>query len=115
MLGNLWKKIVGFLYRVGANTDDSEDLKLQKTIMVGATLMGTSFGVIYTPFYYFQGNLFGALSTIAWAVIVLLNLFLFSKTRNFSRFRDVILFTILIIGLSQNAEQPITVRGGSIE
>lgn len=105
MLRNLWNSIVSFLYRVGAESGDSEELRLNKAIIVGAHLMGISFGMIYAPYYYSQANMFGAISTIAWAIVIGLSLFLFSRTRKFSRFRDLLLATLLIVPFLQHLSE----------
>jgi guanylate cyclase len=105
MIRTQWPKFVSFLYGVGAEPDDSEDIKLRKAIMVAAHLMGISFGMVYAAYYYSLGNMFGALSTIAWAIITGLNLVLFSRTRNFRRFRDVVLLTVLIVPLLQQLSE----------
>ncbi|MCH7481178.1 MAG: hypothetical protein IIC79_07295 [Chloroflexi bacterium] len=105
MLRNLWNSIISFLYRVGAEPDDSEALNLKKAIIVGVSLMGMSFGLIYTPYYYSLGNMFGAISTIAWIVVIVLNLFVFSRTRKFARFRDLILLTLLIVPFLQHLSE----------
>ena len=76
--------------------------------------MGMSFGLIYTPYYYSLGNMFGAISTIAWIVIVVLNLFVFSRTRKFGRFRDFLLLTLLIVPFLQHLSEGGFTTGGGV-
>jgi guanylate cyclase len=83
--------------RVGAETVDSEDARLQKTLLVGASLMFILAGLLWGGIYIaFDEPLAGAVP-LSYAVVSLFSVLLFGLTHHYRLFRVSQLLLILIL------------------
>ena len=72
MIRRLWDKFVAFLYRIGADPTDSEELKTQKVILAGASFLGITVGLVSV--FGFSGVYPSVvIADLVWAGIVAVN------------------------------------------
>lgn len=101
MLRRSWGKYVAFLYRIGADYNDTKEQSNRKVILVGASFLGTVFGLIFIAVFFNLYPLAKAV-TIFGAAIIAINLLVFSSTRSFQIFRFVLLLSILFVPFLQS-------------
>jgi guanylate cyclase len=88
---------MAMIRRVGAEAGDSEDVRLQKTLLVGASLMFIMAGLLWGGIYIaFDEPLAGAVP-ISYALISSLSIFLFGLTHRYQLFRFSQLLLILLL------------------
>ncbi|MBA1443696.1 MAG: adenylate/guanylate cyclase domain-containing protein [Chromatiales bacterium] len=90
-------QLMAVIRRIGAEAVDSEDARLQKTLLIGASLMLIIMGLLWGGIYIeFDEPLAGAVP-ITYAVISSLSILLFGLTHRYRLFRASQLLLILIL------------------
>lgn len=93
----LLDRLMAVIRRVGAEAADSEGVRLQKTLLVGASLMLVLVGLLWGGIYVaFNEPLAGSVP-ISYAVVSFLSIFIFSLTHRYRLFRFSQLLLILIL------------------
>lgn len=85
------------LARIGAEPSDSEDLRLQKTLLVFVAVFPSGAGIIWGFIYASFGEWAAAAIAISYTVLSLFNVAAFAWLRRFNLFRSVQLLLILIL------------------
>src|SRR6185436_8579380 len=97
MPGKRRDKIIARIARIGVNPDDSEDLKLQKSLLILFTFpfifAGTVWGIMYVQF----GEKLAGAIPLSYSVFSLLSIVYFSITKAFKVFRFSQLLLILLL------------------
>jgi len=83
--------------RIGAAPDDSDDIRLQKTILVMCALPFCVIGVVWGAMYYLGGAPLAGAIPAGYGVISLLSVGLFAITRHYGLFRFIQLTLILLL------------------
>ncbi|MBL3527134.1 MAG: adenylate/guanylate cyclase domain-containing protein [gamma proteobacterium endosymbiont of Lamellibrachia anaximandri] len=90
-------QLVAVIRRIGTEAADSEDARLQKTLLIGASLMLIMAGLLWGGIYIaFDEPLAGAVP-ISYAVVSALSIVLFGLTHRYQLFRFSQLLLILIL------------------
>lgn len=95
-MNELLARYIALAQRVGADPNDSAELRLQKTLLVAASSMFVAAGLVWGLFYFALGEIAGAIP-FGYAVFSTLSLFVFARTRNFSLYRFTQLLLILLL------------------
>jgi adenylate cyclase len=97
MSGSFPKNLVRLVMRIGANSSDSDDIRLQKTLLVLSSLMMASlaiiWGLIYVAFREFQA---GAIP-LFYSILSFLSIISFSRIRRYRFFRTSQLLLSLLL------------------
>jgi len=97
MIRSIIPRIFLFLSRIGADPNDSDDLRLQKTLVVGSTLMIIPAGIVWGVTYILFSEPLAALFPLIYVVRSLLSLGLFSIRHDYRAFRFRQLLFILLL------------------
>ena len=101
--------------RIGSDPNDSDEVRTQKAILVGASFLGITFGLLSAPSEFARGETFAGLITLMWAILTVIYLVDFHRARNLRRFRFLLLATVLLMPfLTQLAVGGYTVASASI-
>jgi adenylate cyclase len=84
-----------YLSKIGADPDDNDDVRLQKTLLVSSTLMMGSLGIIWGCIYLFLGNTLAAVIPLGYSFLSFASLITFAFTRQYQFFR----FSQLLLAL----------------
>ncbi len=90
-------KFLRFLSRVGADPDDGDDVRLQKALLVGGSVMFIAAGALWGLMYIFFGEPLAGSIPLGYAVVSLLSLVTFGLTRRYRFFRFSQLLLILLL------------------
>jgi len=97
MIGSFPKNLVRLVMRIGANSSDGDDIRLQKTLLVLSSLMMASlaiiWGLIYVAFREFQA---GAIP-LFYSILSFLSIISFSRIRRYRFFRTSQLLLSLLL------------------
>jgi adenylate cyclase len=85
------------LLKIGESQQDPQDIRLQKSLLVGGTAMSIAAGVIWGVLYILLGETVAGLIPLAYAFISFLSILLFSLTREYRFFRTSQLVLILVL------------------
>ena len=105
MIRNLYKNISSAIQQVGSLPGDSEDLKLQKTILLLSSLMIASLAIVWGAIYYAYGQPVAASIPLTYSALSFLSIFIFALGRQYRLFRfsqlllDLLLPFLLMIAL----------------
>lgn len=86
-----------FISRIGVSAHDSDELRLQKSLLVSASPALSLAGAAWSVVYFASGELIASLIPGGYAVLSALNLLLFARRRNFRFFRFTQLLLILLL------------------
>ena len=86
-----------FILRIGVSAHDSDELRLQKSLLVSASPALSLAGAAWSVVYFASGELIASLIPGGYAVLSALNLLLFARRRNFRFFRFTQLLLILLL------------------
>src|SRR3990170_4264927 len=90
-------RLSDFIARIGAEPSDSEDLRLQKTLLVSVALLPSAAGIVWGFIYASFGEWIVAAIPVSYTVLSLLNVAGFAWLRRFNLFRTVQLLLILLL------------------
>ena len=94
------QKIFARLTAIGAASGDSDDLRLQKSLLVMFTFPFLIAGVVWGIMYFMFGEKSAAIIPLSYAVVSLLSILHFSITRNFVALRFTQLLLILLLPIA---------------
>jgi adenylate cyclase len=85
------------ILKIGENQEDPQDIRLQKSLLVGGTAMSIAAAVIWGILYILLGETVAGFIPLTYALISLLSILLFSLTREYRFFRTSQLVLILVL------------------
>lgn len=97
MSSNLLQRFVSIIARIGADPQDTDDIRLQKTLLVLSALMMSSLGVVWSSIYLAFGETWAAAIPFTYAVLSFLTVAFLARTRRYRFFRaSQLLFSLLL-------------------
>ena len=93
----LLHKIVALAARIGADPSDSDDVRLQKALLVGASFMFILAGALWGVAYLALGEPIAGSIPLSYSVVSLLSVVIFALTRRYRFFRFSQLLLILLL------------------
>lgn len=96
-LPELIRPLLQVIMRVGADPDDSEDLRLHKALLVGGSLMFILAGILWGLLYLTFGEPLAGAIPLAYAGVSLLSVALFAATGRYALFRSSQFVLILLL------------------
>jgi signal transduction histidine kinase/CheY-like chemotaxis protein len=93
---NSFRRISAALLQIGTAPDDSDETRLRKRLLVASVLLILPSGPIWGVVYLLFGERMAGGLPILWALLSLLNLWIFSRTRRYETFRFNELLLILL-------------------
>ena len=94
---NSLQRISAAALQIGAAPDDSDETRLRKRLLVASVFLILPAGLIWGAVYLLFGETTAGFLPLLYALLSLLNLLLFSRTRRYETFRFVQLLLILLI------------------
>jgi len=94
---HLIRKVILFIGRIGTDPGDTDELRLQKALMVAGAVMFTLAGALWGILYFALRQWLPGLIPMSYAVISLLSVSHFALTRHYRFFRFSQLFLILLL------------------
>ena len=91
------RKVVTLIARVGAQSGDTDDLRLQKALLVGGSFMFIAAGALWGLIYIAFGELLAGLIPLGYMIVSLFSIILFAVTRRYRFFRFSQLLLILLL------------------
>ena len=77
----LFSPLLSFVPRIGADPTDSDEVRLEKTVLVGASLLIILAALIWGPLYIFFGEPLAGLISLVYMLVTLVSLLIFHRTR----------------------------------
>lgn len=97
MMKDFTKRVALFIGRIGANPNDTDEIRLQKALMVAGSVMFILAGALWGILYFALGQWLPGLIPFSYAIISLLSVVLFGTTRRYRFFRFSQLVLILLL------------------
>ena len=97
MIGNLWRPVVSSVERIGADEADSEDVRLQKRLLVAIALMIIPAAILWGGIHLSFDEPLAASIPLFYAAVSVIGVVVFWYTRHLSLFRFSQLLTILLL------------------
>ena len=92
------QRVIGLIARIGADPRDSEDTRLQKTLLVFSSLMMASLAaVVWGPIYVLFGEYLAGAIPLSYGVISYASIAVFARTHQYRRFRTSQLLLPLLL------------------
>jgi len=91
------QRITSSALQIGADPNDSEETRQRKRLLVASVLLILPTGPIWGGIYLLFGERMAGILPLVWALLSLLNLWVFSRTRRYETFRFFELLLILLI------------------
>ena len=85
------------ILRLGVSLDDTQDIRLQKSILVGGSFMFIAAGALWGAAYLLLNQPVAGTIPLSYAIVSLLSVFYFSLTRRYGFFRLSQLVLILVL------------------
>lgn len=83
--------------QIGANPDDSDDARLQKTLLVLSSLMMASLAVLWGFIYVYFGEYLAGAIPLSYSLLSFISILIFSQTHRYRFFRfSQLLFSLLL-------------------
>jgi guanylate cyclase len=97
MDSNFPKKFVSLIASIGVDPNDSEDIRLQKTLLVFSSLMMASLSIVWGSIYLAFGERLAASIPLSYTALSYLSIAFFARTRRYEFFRaSQLLFPLLL-------------------
>ncbi len=93
----LVKRIVSTAMRIAADPSDGEELRLQKTLLVSASIMTAIAGLLWSVMYYWFDEFLAALIPLVYSAVSAVIIIFYSLTRRYQFFRFSQLLIILLL------------------
>jgi adenylate cyclase len=93
MVQNLWRNVVLLnvgraVQQIGAEADDSDEARLQKTLLVASTLMMSIMGILaWGPIYLFSGERLAGIIPISYGILSFISIAIYRLTYHYQLFR----------------------------
>ena len=97
LMAGLFKRGLELIERIGASADDTDDIRLQKTLLVRIALMIGVAGVIWGGIYLAFGEPLAGSIPFTYAIISALSIIIFALTGRYGFFRFSQLLLILVL------------------
>ncbi len=97
MKNNIFEKILILVSGIGASAGDSEELKLQKSLLVLCAFPFVFSGIIWGSMYMWFGERRAAMIPLSYSVFSLISIIYFGYTRKFGVFRFSQILLILLL------------------
>jgi guanylate cyclase len=94
---DILQRYIRFAGTVGADPQDSPELRLQKTMLVAASPMFIGAPVVWGMIYFAFGEILAGAIPIGYAVFSMLSLFAFARFHNYAFYRSTQLVLILFL------------------
>ncbi|MEW5938346.1 MAG: adenylate/guanylate cyclase domain-containing protein [Chloroflexota bacterium] len=94
---NLAYRALNLVSRIGADSRDSDELRLQKALMVSGSFMISLAGILWGVMYFALGQQLAGIIPLSYTLLSLLSIGLFALTRRFRLFRFVQIVLILLL------------------
>lgn len=91
------RNLVTLASRIGIRSDDSDEARLQKTLLSAFTMASTTAGFLWGVLYVWFDEPLAASIPLGYAVLSLLNMFIFNYTHQYAAFRSRQLLLILLL------------------
>jgi len=91
------QKLLVWIARIGADPADSDEVRLQKTLLVGGSFMFIPAGVLWGIAYFALGEPLAGSIPLSYSAVLFLSLTLFALTRRYRFFRFIQLLLILLL------------------
>ena len=90
-------KLSEFIFHIGFDADDSDDMSLKKRLLVGASLFLILAGVIWGLMYFFFGEMIAGCIPLGYSAVSSLSIVFFALTHRYPLFRFCQLLLILLL------------------
>ena len=97
MVPKLIQQILPLLSRVGASPDDSDDVRLQKTLLLLGAFLFIAAGILWGILYFSFGEYIAGSIPLCYAIFSLLSVIVFHRTRDYRPFLFTQLLLILLL------------------
>ena len=97
MIRRIFQRVFPLILRIGADSNDSDDERLRKTLLVGGAFMFIAAGALWGLMYFAFGEPLAGAIPLSYAAISLLSVVVFSLTRRYQFFRFSQLALILLL------------------
>ncbi len=97
MLKFFTKRVALFIGRIGADPNDTDEIRLQKALMVAGSFMFILAGALWGLLYFALGQRLPGLIPLSYAIISLMSVIHFGLTRQYRFFRFSQLILILLL------------------
>ncbi len=92
-----WKMLLNMIVWIGVDPDDNDDIRLQKEILVGTTLIIIVAGILWGAMYLLLNEPTAALIPFAYSFISVINVVVYKAFRHYRAFRFMQLILILLL------------------
>ncbi len=96
-MNEFWRRILALTGRIGSDSNDVDEVRLQKALLVGGAAMFIIAGALWGFLYIAFGQPFAGTIPLGYAVISLLSILLFAVTHRYRFFRTSQLVLILLL------------------
>lgn len=97
MGSNFLRKFISIIAHIGADPNDSEDVRLQKTLLVFSSLMMASLAIAWGSIYLVFGEYIAAAIPLSYSALSFLSIASFARNRRYRFFRATqLLFPLLL-------------------
>lgn len=93
----MWDWLLKTFENVGADPADSEEIRIQKRMLVAVTGIVTVFAVVWGVVYWLLGEPGAGIIPLGYSVLTAINLVVFSRTKRYRLFRTTQLLLLLIL------------------
>ena len=93
----MWEWLTNAVQGVGANPEDTEEIRIQKRMLVAVTGLVMVFAVVWGALFWVLGEPLAGAIPLGYSVLTAVNLFLFSRTRKYQLFRTTQLLLLLFL------------------
>lgn len=94
---SFFNQLINRLGQIGSNDQDSEEIKLRKTLLVLSSIPFSFIGAFWGLAYMYSGVFYAGLIPFSYGIISFLSIVFFAFSRRFIVFRFIQLFLILIL------------------
>ncbi len=93
----MWEWLTNAVQGIGVDPEDSEEIRIQKRMLVAVTGIVTMFAVVWGVVYWLLGEPGAGVIPLGYSVLTAINLIVFSRTKRYRLFRTTQLLLLLIL------------------
>jgi guanylate cyclase len=93
----MWEWLTNAVQGVGADPEDSEEIRIQKRMLVAVTGLVMVFGFVWGALLWVLGEPLAGAIPLGYSILTAVNLVVFSRTRKYQLFRTTQLLLLLIL------------------
>ncbi|MGI9610528.1 MAG: hypothetical protein ACR2NL_09585, partial [Acidimicrobiia bacterium] len=82
----MWQRLLEFIEAIGADPTDSEEIRIQKRMLVAVTGLVAVFAGVWGLVYWSLGEPVAALIPGGYSLLTVLNLLVFARTKRYQLF-----------------------------